>query len=398
MHLDLRLTAHRPEDEARAAALQCHRRCQRMDRFRARPVLVRLEVGAAVLEEHAGARDGDAGAERLIEALVEADRHAITVHRAEVDRVAVAACRAECPDQPVVPLRVVRREAVERFEAVERLEGEVAAAVRRHLADVEVAPPRADGLDPLRLLPGEVLRCERRRRAAAHAAVEVADVLDRVGQVGLDQGVVRQEDALALGVAFEERARHLGDLRQPRRAAHAPASVVNGRLRELAEVAGAEALVQGEQAGDAAGHGDGADAPLRHLLLDLCLGGQAAGGVEPVEPVPGPDHGDQVAAEAAHVRVDDGEHEVHRDRGVGSVAAGGKDGQTGGRGEVVRRGDSGAGEGRGGHAPIVGTRGREGKRGLYGVVLPVDDAAPLDREARRLIYGRGGRIADCGRR
>ncbi len=90
----------------------------------------------------------------------------------------------------------------------------MAAAVRRHFADVEVAPLCADGLDPLRFVLREVVGCEGSRGALADALVEVAEVAERVGKVGLDERIGRQEDAFGLGVAFEERARHLGDLAQ----------------------------------------------------------------------------------------------------------------------------------------------------------------------------------------
>src|ERR1700674_4796542 len=98
-------------------------------------VFIWLEVFRSVVEEDAGAGDDDAGAERRREALAQADRHAALVAGAKVDRVAVAAVGVvEGANQAAVPLRVVRTEAVQRFEVVERGEGQVAAAVRWHLA------------------------------------------------------------------------------------------------------------------------------------------------------------------------------------------------------------------------------------------------------------------------
>ena len=49
---------------------------------------VQGEVGAAVLQRDAGARDDDAGAEAHVVGLDEADHHAVAVGRAQVDRAA----------------------------------------------------------------------------------------------------------------------------------------------------------------------------------------------------------------------------------------------------------------------------------------------------------------------
>src|SRR5439155_1403381 len=72
--------------------------------------------------------------ERHEEALAQADRHAAPVDDAQIDGVPARGGGAQRADQAEVELRVLRVEPVERLEAVDRFEDEVAPAVGRQLA------------------------------------------------------------------------------------------------------------------------------------------------------------------------------------------------------------------------------------------------------------------------
>ena len=90
------------------------------------------------MEGDAGSGEDEAGAEAGEENLIKADGHAALIAGAEVDGVAVAlGWRLEGADQAQVPLGVLGSQAIERFQAIEGAQGEVAAAVGRELADFE---------------------------------------------------------------------------------------------------------------------------------------------------------------------------------------------------------------------------------------------------------------------
>src|SRR5206468_7597869 len=102
---------------------------------------------------------------------------------------------AQRADQAEVELRAVRAEPVERLEAADRLEDEVAPAVGWQLADLDAGEGRASRLDPLRAVGGEVRGRERSRRAPRDGAlVEALDVLERARELGLHEGPVGEEE------------------------------------------------------------------------------------------------------------------------------------------------------------------------------------------------------------
>src|SRR5207249_1948010 len=137
----------------------------------------------------------------------------------------------------------------------------------------------------------------------------------------------------------------LGHAREPRRAGDALASETDRGLGERAERPRPEALGEGAPAGGGAGDGRGADAALGHALGRQRRGrGQPAARVEPGERAVDPHHGEEVAADAAHVWIGDRQREVRRDGGIGGVAAVAEDVEADGRGEGQGRADGVAGE------------------------------------------------------
>ena len=205
-----------------------------MHRLRATDVVLGREVLGAVVEEDAGTGDDDAGPERRRKALVQADRHAVLVARAEVDGVTVAAVAVlERADEALVPFGAVRRQAVQRLEAFQRTEREVAAAVRWHLGDFEAAPLGRDWIDPLGLVCAEVFGIERGWGERAHLLVEVIKVLQSVREVVLHQWIVSQEDAGCFGVAFEQGPHQFGDPGEAGSARDAFAGVADGWLQKV---------------------------------------------------------------------------------------------------------------------------------------------------------------------
>src|SRR2546426_5499917 len=119
--------------------------------------------------------------------------------------------------------------------------------------------------------------------------------------------------------------------------------------------------------------------------------GKPAARVEPGERAAGPHHGEEVAADAAHVRIGDRQREVRHDGGVDGVAAVAEDVEADGRGEGEGRADRVACEARhcsGGAAvdPDDGSRG-EARRPARQVDGGADDlrrlAAALEGERLR---------------
>ena len=105
--------------------------------------------------------------------------------------------------------------------------------------------------------------------------------------------------------------------------------VADGLLRQFCECARAVAAAEGSEACDAAGNGCRADASAGHLIDGLGVRGELAGGKEPLQLSVVPDHGDEIASQSAHMRVEDGEGEVGGDGGVNGVAAGSQNRQSG---------------------------------------------------------------------
>ena len=116
----------------------------------------------------------------------------------------------------------------------------------------------------------------------------------------------------------------------------------------------AEALDQLRPRVDGAGHIDGERSPLGHGVVAGCSdvvnrqgGGGAAAAVEAVKPALAgiPDERERVAAQAAGVAVDDGQHRVRGDRRVHGAAAGAERLDARSRGQGVRRDDHAVGGG-----------------------------------------------------
>src|SRR5262249_10979223 len=129
MDLDSRVAAHRPEDERRPAVPEGHPRGERVDGTGTTPVGRGRVVGATIVQQHAGTGHHDAAPEGNVEALAQADRHAVLVDDAEIDRVAAGTRGPKRTDQPEVELGATRVEPLERLQTRDRLQDEVAAAV-----------------------------------------------------------------------------------------------------------------------------------------------------------------------------------------------------------------------------------------------------------------------------
>ena len=170
---------------------------------------------------------------------------------------------------------------------------------------------------------GEVLRTERRRRPLRHGpAVEHLDPFKRLRQLRLNEGPVREEDALHIGIAFKEPRHRLRDAHEPRRSRAALARIADGRRRQLPQRARAKALEECQPTCDGAGDSGRRDARAgNRIAFQFRRCGQVAAGVEACQLAFLPDHREEVPAQPTHVRVNDGEHEVHGHSGICRIPA-----------------------------------------------------------------------------
>src|SRR5205807_1877110 len=128
----------------------------------------------------------DAAAEGHVQALAQADRHAAPVDHAQIYGVAARDGAAERADEAQVELRLVRAEPAQRLEAAERVEGQVAAAVGRHLAHLgpgaRATPSRARRTaGPASAPRARVPKRSASARQPAGAPGTVADPMPRSG-------------------------------------------------------------------------------------------------------------------------------------------------------------------------------------------------------------------------
>src|SRR5439155_20096343 len=126
----------------------------------------------------------------------------------------------------------------------------------------------------------------------------------------------------------------------------------DGRLEEVAERPGTEAGGEGTPPGDTAGHGDG-ERPGQWKSAEPALAQRP--GRRPRPRAPGrvqerdlaregvPIEDEEVPAEAAHLRLDDGKDGVHRDGGVDDASPAPQYVEAGQRGERMRGGDEAVG-------------------------------------------------------
>ena len=264
---------------------------------------------------------------------------------------------------------------VERCQDVQCHERRDALRVRRDRGDLDAGVGRGDGLDPLAAVGGDVVgghhpagRLDGPRDLLADRPVVVGlapavrDRAQRRSQERLAEGVARTagrgEDRAGCVVEGGERSVDGagGDVGER----VAVSGGARGGRERIGQGAAAESVEQLDPGIDRAGDVDCQWPALRHRLVAGCAdavdrqgGGGAAAAVEAAKSALGwiPDEGEGVAAEAAGVAVDDGEHRVGGDRGVDGRAAGTKGLDARGRGHWVRRHNHAVGSRHGGHGP-----------------------------------------------
>ena len=247
-------------------------------------------------------------------------------------------------------LGIVRRETVERLEAPERLQHEVAAAVRRHLAHLDAGEAFAQRRHPLGPVGGEVGRRERRRGGARHRPV--VEARRASSSVSASSGCRSSPSArkmrAASGSSRSSSSRPRRHARQPGRPLDAVARQPDrGRRESRAAAASPKRRASASQPAGAPGTVAEPDAPLRHAVgRQRRRGRQASARVEPDQLAVRPHHREEVAADAAHVRVGDRQREVGRDRRIDRVAAVAQHLEPDLRRQRERRADGVAGEAR----------------------------------------------------
>jgi hypothetical protein len=200
MDVDLGVAAHGAEDEAGPAVSKGHGRGKGKHRSLSTGIAIGGEVGGAVVEKDTGAGYDHTGSERLVEALVEADRHPRFIAGAEVDGIAVAGGGLEGSNEALVELGLIGAEALKRLETLDRPQGQMAPAVGWHLEYFDVPEASRKGLNPLRLVIGEIPRQKGRWGILGDGA--------RVFPVSINGTVYKQflMDTSSLALASEEAA------------------------------------------------------------------------------------------------------------------------------------------------------------------------------------------------
>jgi hypothetical protein len=277
-------------------------------------------------------------------------------------------------DDDVHVVGLLERRDVESFEQRQDRERRESLGRRREAGGLAASVPHAQGLDPLGLMPGQVVAAQRaaggarglHEPASERAAVErvasaLRDLLESRRKIGLHEPLALQalgmEDPPELPAEVarrrvSEQVRGVSGLPTLARRRREPvAGMGDGGLEQGApRDRRAQRLtaqrVSRPPARDDARHRQGRRAAAnrnrrpeaRAICLEIGRGSRAARGVQRAQTVMAAvvDQPEAVAAHAVHVRVDDRDRGARGDRGVDGVSAALQHGQTGLRGKGVR--------------------------------------------------------------